>query len=446
MIVAVKSLILTWATLFTLGTMQGPSGSITGTLRSPEGAPQAGVRVAAMVVPGVPESGASALVSITLTDERGRYVLEDVPPGRYYIVSGNVAEPTYYPGTFTPAASSIVTVSAGSALSGYDFTMRPAPASPAAAAQAGFVPTRFGLLKILSGRIVTEDGRPLPSVATIGVRLNSPFFSSVSTIRQRDFGFVVTDGEYRVSIEGLPAGYTLKSISFGNANLGLGAVKIDAASQGEMVLTLSVSAVRGVKVSGKLTNLAAEWNVERRPIRLVSSATGGPTIVTFLNPDNSFEFATVPAGAYQISFGVLGLRSVVLPTVNVGDANVSDLTIDFANNPFPEYPGSAFGPTFDDGNPLTLRGTVTQGITRIQGRAPAQYFRIDARDETTGAVTPWAILVTSPMSSEDLMDVLKLTVGAPVTVSGTGPRDGTHRLSLVGSTPGTVNDQKVPRQ
>src|SRR5690348_258428 len=79
---------------------QAGSGVITGVVRLPDGGPARGVRVAAMVPPdsGFNPGNASELAAIGKTDEFGRYRLEDVPPGRYYVVAGRVDAPTYYPG------------------------------------------------------------------------------------------------------------------------------------------------------------------------------------------------------------------------------------------------------------------------------------------------------------------------------------------------------------
>ena len=48
------------------------------------------------------------------------------------------------------------------------------------------------------------------------------------------------EGEYGVSITGLPMGYALKSIAFGTTDLGLGPLKIDSSSRGDLLFTLSV--------------------------------------------------------------------------------------------------------------------------------------------------------------------------------------------------------------
>ena len=79
---------------------QGQGGTVAGVLRNASGVPAAGVRVSAMAQPDSAQelSSAAALVSIAETDEAGRYRLENVPPGRYYIVAGRVDFPTYYPG------------------------------------------------------------------------------------------------------------------------------------------------------------------------------------------------------------------------------------------------------------------------------------------------------------------------------------------------------------
>jgi hypothetical protein len=184
-----------------------------------------------------------------------------------------------------------------------------------------------------------------------------------------------------------------------------------------------------------------------------------------LNPDNSFEFANVPSGVYGAAIGIAGVQRLVLPTsgnatgtklsgltinldnnvptVSVAGMDVSDVTIDLGNNPFPEYPGASFLGPFDAGNTLTLHGTLTQAITPTRGPSP-KYFRVDVKDEGTGAVIPWAVLLQSVKSPTDLMNALNLTIGAPVIVSGAPSRDGTRRLS-VAATSASVNGQPVPR-
>src|SRR5262245_65697936 len=63
--------------------------TISGTLKDAYGKSLTGVRVAAMSV------AETRLYGITTTDKNGRYTLE-LPPGAYYVVTGNVLRPTYY--------------------------------------------------------------------------------------------------------------------------------------------------------------------------------------------------------------------------------------------------------------------------------------------------------------------------------------------------------------
>lgn len=86
--------------LFLLAQAQLGNGVVTGVLRDATGKPVEKARVALAEVSdtGNPANPASVLVSIATTDSSGGYRLDNVPPGRYYIVAGRVDSPTYYPG------------------------------------------------------------------------------------------------------------------------------------------------------------------------------------------------------------------------------------------------------------------------------------------------------------------------------------------------------------
>src|SRR5499427_4418849 len=107
--------------------LQG-SGVVSGQLRSLEGNPAIAVRVAAIPAPTEttrPSFGsqyfyAQPPVSTTLTDNQGRYRLMNVPPGRYFIVSGV----TYYPSTVDADRAVVVTVGANSTTDSLDFQLQ----------------------------------------------------------------------------------------------------------------------------------------------------------------------------------------------------------------------------------------------------------------------------------------------------------------------------------
>jgi hypothetical protein len=81
------------------------------------GLPASGIRVAAMALQDASQDRVSAsMVSITQTDAAGRYRLEDIPPGRYYIVAGRVDLPTFYPGVLEMTAAREILITPDSSL------------------------------------------------------------------------------------------------------------------------------------------------------------------------------------------------------------------------------------------------------------------------------------------------------------------------------------------
>lgn len=100
------------------------NGVMVGTLRGPNGAPAANVRVAAMPVPDPAQpAAANGLASLAETDSNGHYRLENVPPGHYYIQAGLIDFPSYYPGVSVTSGAKNIQVKAGELVSNLDFTM-----------------------------------------------------------------------------------------------------------------------------------------------------------------------------------------------------------------------------------------------------------------------------------------------------------------------------------
>src|SRR5688572_33336665 len=120
-----KKLLLIGVLLAAGAAAQIPTGTVSGEIRNREGQPAAGVRVSAMAVPdaGVPANSGTALVSIGTTDNQGRYILENVLPGRYYITAGFVDLPTYYPGVSAVSGATVVNVLSGTPITGVNFAV-----------------------------------------------------------------------------------------------------------------------------------------------------------------------------------------------------------------------------------------------------------------------------------------------------------------------------------
>jgi hypothetical protein len=104
------------------------TGSVTGVVRTAAGTPASGVRVTAMRADAM-EDALRAMVSLTQTDASGRYRLDSIPPGQYYIAAGRVDLPTYFPGTLDVTRGTAVSISSATPLSDIDFVIQDSSAS-----------------------------------------------------------------------------------------------------------------------------------------------------------------------------------------------------------------------------------------------------------------------------------------------------------------------------
>lgn len=100
-------------------------GRVQGQIRSTDGLPAADVHVAAMDLEqyGNVNPATAILSSLGRTDAQGRYRLENVPPGRYFITAGLENSPSYFPGARTPQEARVIAVTANQLVSGIDFTL-----------------------------------------------------------------------------------------------------------------------------------------------------------------------------------------------------------------------------------------------------------------------------------------------------------------------------------
>jgi len=158
-----------WLTLVLL--MQaGPQaprgvGIVTGVVRGPNGMPASGIRVYAIGVRDSLEAlntGTAPLEGLTQTDASGRYRLE-VAAGRYYIASGSVTSPTFYPGTARAAEARVVTVTVGGLVEAIDFS-----SFVAAQRSPGLVTIARGTA-VISGVLRFPDGTPAAGIPVIVV-------------------------------------------------------------------------------------------------------------------------------------------------------------------------------------------------------------------------------------------------------------------------------------
>jgi hypothetical protein len=81
---------------------------------------------------GGEENPVRALSSLTVTDSMGRYTLENVPAGRYFISAGNIDVPTFYPATLDITKATAVSITSANPKVDFNITLQNASAGLAA--------------------------------------------------------------------------------------------------------------------------------------------------------------------------------------------------------------------------------------------------------------------------------------------------------------------------
>jgi Carboxypeptidase regulatory-like domain len=237
-------------------------GVVAGTLRQPNGNPAAGVRVAAMAADETAAGNLSTLAVLTQTDAAGHYRLEDIPPGRYYIVAGRVNTPTFYPGAQDAGSGKVITVTAGTTNDGIDFqataeSLR--PAAPFGRGGRGNLQALQGLTNSLNQArqqlpvrgvpidirvVLHEDSKnaSLPARLTLEVRRSgSVIISAVQTARNGRSMVNLQPGESNITVIGLPQGYSIRSMTSGNTNLLAGPIVVHQGMP-EIIIVVSTGA------------------------------------------------------------------------------------------------------------------------------------------------------------------------------------------------------------
>jgi hypothetical protein len=281
------------------------AGTVTGVLKSSDGKPLPGIRMAAVAKPEslVDALSGAAMSSIAETDSEGRYKLENIPPGRYYIAAGRLDLQTYYPGTPDISIAKEVAVTAGTTTSDVDFEI-----NDASFGRAERPVPRIASLPI---RVIVEGGAPLPvsgsgTITALAFKTNGSPRSVALTAVGIPLPGPAT-ASYSVTVEGLPETYVVQSMMYGSTDVMNKTFQVTPANipppgltslQAGRLDTLSIVLARttpkkttGVRVSGRVRNI-------------------GPRIVYLSGipgdyyADGTFEVHGVPPGLHVV--GTLG--------------------------------------------------------------------------------------------------------------------------------------------
>lgn len=349
-------LLLAVALLLPGQTTQSQTGVITGQLVGTNGQPATGVRVAAMPVPREGDTGVPTLVGLTVTDSNGRYTLEMIEPGTYYVTSGRVDSPTYFPGVGSVATAKSVLVTSGAKVSGIDFkTFEPpsyflrgslvlVPGQRAApnsrmmligngSHEASVKPDgTFEFPRLLAGRyslrlepstfapavpIVIEDKSitgfefVVPPVVTVTGTMVvddasaspnvSVWFSDtkqntvMEVTSKQAFALTMPEGEYRVQARRIPNGYAVKAFTSGTTNLLTDTLKLSRTTPTTAV-TITLGAVPTVPFAGRV--VSSRGGTQRLRHILLGNGEVVESVTGTIQANGSFAFDRVAPGNY----------------------------------------------------------------------------------------------------------------------------------------------------
>ncbi|HEX4998764.1 MAG TPA: hypothetical protein VFY29_11085 [Terriglobia bacterium] len=262
------------------------TGIVTGQLRSPDKGATAQVVVSAMFA----DDGAGKVLRSVRTDNDGRFVLDGLRPGRYYIFAGPEEFPFYYPGVTTGKDARIVYVTAGATTPGIDITIR-----------------RVGVR--IAGRVlddrVTVLGSDIWLVAPDGIAAHT-------NLRDNRFEFLNV----------LPGPYTIE----GSKGLGLNPIPLQVAHEDITNLQLVVPSARFFSVSGRIVNTVPARPLDpSQQVTLLPVSTSRVPVETAVRSDGTFTFKDLMPGVYTVSAG----PAIVLSSdpIEVVDRDVSGLEL-----------------------------------------------------------------------------------------------------------------------
>lgn len=285
--------LLLWMLLIP-GLTLAEGGVVAGTLRGTDGKPAAGIRVGIMEMPRAGRGlwGAGTLISQVETDNAGRYQVEKVPPGRYYIVAGKLDAPTFYPGVQEISAAKTIEVRADATVRDIDFEfVAPAPVRNTLSLPA---PPRPAVS--VSGRIVLKNNPTAPMPPYVTLQATPGNSNTLAVARDGLFNVTLAAGLQRLSV-GLPEGYSLVSLTSGGKNLLAEAIDVKAGV--DLVVSLDVGDIRP---RYRLIAMVREDSTDRflagERIELVHSS--GEVVRLTVNAQGTVTFPRLLQGTYVL--------------------------------------------------------------------------------------------------------------------------------------------------
>jgi hypothetical protein len=171
-------------------------------------------------------------------------------------------------------------------------------------------------------QISVEGGGPVPSLR-FQLTNGTDQGSAQGAPSNETFVLSLPAAGWRISVTNLPAGYSVKSMTYGSSDLLREPLTLNENASKEIQLTLSLAANSLHKVSGRVTGLG------QSPTPVSISLVGASSAFTLnvpLDSDGNFEFADVVQGNYIARIFVRASPHSI--PVTVGNADVTGLIID----------------------------------------------------------------------------------------------------------------------
>ena len=381
------------AAVIALGLLQSnpiAPGAVSGQLRTVDGVPAVNVRVVVTAVPpgnGLPGQSPNyfdlaAPTDRTLTDNQGKFRLQEIVPGRYYLLAGAAPQGTYYPDAGDIRGATILSIEPGVELDSLNFqlldrlggsvsgrvnadmkTLGPRTAtivggtleellevdvSSEGTFEFGHVPPGKYLLSlypptpgIASMPVTVGDADisglelvPLPTKKVTGriiVKNGSIPHGILGFYTEKTYvgGNINPDGTFSVELHsathqidfaGLPVGYSLASVRVASEAAPAGIV-VRNADVSDVLVTVNAP-TRLAVVRGKISGLPQD----RFSSTVVEMA--GPTfnrLQADVQPDATFEFPAVVPGLYRLTLG--GVPQLAPVTVIVDSFRTFDVSV-----------------------------------------------------------------------------------------------------------------------
>ncbi|HEX5000527.1 MAG TPA: TonB family protein [Terriglobia bacterium] len=282
-----------------------PTAVIAGRVISRKGEPVRSVFISAATATGQAERMRSVL-----TDDRGQFRLDNLPPGRYHVVAGYEDIHIFFPGVRDRSRAKVVEVNAGDSVQLEDFV---------------------GNVNIVVGHVRVKNNGPLPRLS-----LALTDAAGETTVAYPDvmadgvFNLLLPDEDWIVrwnSAEPVPEGYSLETLAYGRTNLLVDALKAESVTADRKAaeppeLRVDFSATRGswAKVNGLITGV----NAQARQYYALLTPDANAFLVSLtatVDRNGRFEFPGVLNGNYTLHLvsngGMPVSRSVAVSGSNV---------------------------------------------------------------------------------------------------------------------------------